>query len=179
MFVCLFVPCSQTDQRQRGAENRLRGLSSGPGKGYARVPSKGTISASTTSTSLVTDYSGSHLHLPRALFPQDFPSEHYEEEYLEEEEAQHLRDEEERSLTEEPEDFEDIRQHFQQKRQISVGGGSKYKMEMEIKGSKDENLRNAVPYVKSLSDSGKIKDFAEDASPYRPTTQKLYIVKQV
>lgn len=179
MIDCLFIICSQSDQRQRGAENRLRGLSSGPGKGYARVPSKGTISASTTSTSLVTDYDGSHLHLPRALFPQDFTSEHCEEEYLEEEEAQHLRDEEERSLTEEPEDFEDIRQHFQQKRQISLGGGSKYKMEMEIKGSKDENLRNAVPYVKSLADSGKIKDLAEDASPYRATTQKIYIMKQV
>lgn len=89
------------------------------------------------------------------------------------------------SSSEEDEDsFDKTRRHFQQLRQISLGNEFKYKMEMEIKQSaKEENLRNSVPFVKQLSvDSHKAKpEFSinGDVKPYGPTTQKIFIWKQV
>ena len=89
----------------------------------------------------------------------------------------------ESSSEDEQDSFEKTRRHFQQLRQISLGNEFKYKMEMEIKSAKEENLRNSVPFVKQLSkDSIKVKtDYAinGDAQPYGPTTQRLFLWTQV
>lgn len=85
----------------------------------------------------------------------------------------------ESSSEDEQDSFEKTRRHFQQLRQISLGNEFKYKMEMEIK---DENLRNSVPFVRQLStDSVKTKTEYdnEDETPYKSTTQKLFLWTQV
>lgn len=89
----------------------------------------------------------------------------------------------ESSSEDEQDSFEKTRRHFQQLRQISLGNEFKYKMEMEIKSAKNENLRNSIPFVKQLStESTKVKtDYAinGDTPPYAPTTQRLYLWTQV
>lgn len=88
----------------------------------------------------------------------------------------------ESSSEDEQDSFEKTRRHFQQLRQISLGNEFKYKMEMEIKSAKEENLRNSVPFVKQLSTDSKVKtDYAinGDTQPYAPTTQRLFLWTQV
>lgn len=88
----------------------------------------------------------------------------------------------ESSSEDEQDSFENTRRHFQQLRQISLGNEFKYKMEMEIQGAKEENLRNSIPYVKQLStDNNAKRDYSinGDTPPYAPTTQRLYLWTQV
>lgn len=152
---------SEQNRRGQGDEERLH-KSRGPK--YARVPSRATLSTSTTCTSLATSYgSQATIAPPNYAVIHELPST-------------------ESSSEDEPEDFEKTRRHFQQLRQISLGNEFKYKMEMEIKGAKEENLRNTVPFVKQLSiDSNKAKSeyTINGEPPYAPTTQRLYLYTQV
>lgn len=140
----------QTDEerlyRQRGTK-------------YARVPSRATLSASTTCTSLATSCGSQGTLAPNyAAIPEQTSTES--------------------SSEDEQDSFDKTRRHFQQLRQISLGNEFKYKMEMEIKSAKDVNLRNSVPFVKQLStDSNKVKtDYTinGDSPPYAPTTQASF-----
>ncbi|CAH2102608.1 unnamed protein product [Euphydryas editha] len=151
---------SEQNRRSQTDEERLyrpRGAK------YARVPSGPTLSASTTATSLVTCGSQGTLVPNYAAIPE-IPST-------------------ESSSEDEQDSFEKTRRHFQQLRQISLGNEFKYKMEMEIKSAKEENLRNSVPFVKQLStDSNKVKTdntINGDAHPYGPTTQRLFLWTQI
>ncbi|XP_077295891.1 facilitated trehalose transporter Tret1-like isoform X2 [Arctopsyche grandis] len=148
-----------TDQKNQSSKN--------PGKGYSRVPSKGTLSTSTTNTSLATDFEPHHDHHVNEFPISGYPEEEDEENYSPDEE----------------EDFEKTRLHFQQQKHTSIGSANKYKMEMESRNSKkEENLKNTVPFVKQIStDSVKIKDdysINGDLPPYRPTTQKINVWPQ-
>lgn len=145
----------QTDEerlyRQRGTK-------------YARVPSRATLSASTTCTSLATSCGSQGTLAPNyAAIPEQTSTES--------------------SSEDEQDSFDKTRRHFQQLRQISLGNEFKYKMEMEIKSAKDVNLRNSVPFVKQLStDSNKVKtDYTinGDSPPYAPTTQGIFLWTQV
>ncbi|XP_059044940.1 facilitated trehalose transporter Tret1-like [Achroia grisella] len=146
---------SEQNRRGQGDEERLY-RSRGPK--YARVPSRPTLSASTTSTSLATSCGSQGTLAPNyATIPENTTE----------------------SSSEEEDSFEATRRHFQQLRQISLGNEFKYKMEMEIK---DENLRNSIPYVKQLSiNSNKVKNDhtinGDDVS--RPTTKRLFLWTQV
>lgn len=155
---------------QGGSEHNKRGQSDeerlyrSRGPKYARVPSRPTLSASTTSTSLATSCGSQGTLAPHyAAIPENVSTES--------------------SSEDEQDSFEKTRRHFQQLRQISLGNEFKYKMEMEIKSAKDENLRNSIPFVKQLStDSNKVKtDYTinGDSPPYRPTTQRLFLWTQV
>lgn len=152
-----------TDQGRRGQQDEER-LYRSRGPKYARVPSRATLSASTTCTSLATSCGSTGALVPNyAAIPEVVTTES--------------------SSEDEQDSFEKTRRHFQQLRQISLGNEFKYKMEMEIKSAKEENLRNSVPFVKQLSkDSEKVKtDYAinGDAQPYGPTTQRLFLWTQV
>jgi hypothetical protein len=134
------------------------------GPKYARVPSKPVLSTSTTCTSLATSCGSQGTLVPNyATIPENASTES--------------------SSEDEQDSFEETRRHFQQLRQISLGNEFKYKMEMEIKSAKEENLRNSVPFVKQLStDSSKVKteySINGDTQPYAPTTQRIYLWTQV
>lgn len=151
---------SEQNRRGQGDEERLY-RSRGPK--YARVPSRPTLSTSTTCTSLATSCGSQGTLVPNyATIPENVSTES--------------------SSEDEQDSFENTRRHFQQLRQISLGNEFKYKMEMEIKSAKEENLRNSIPFVKQLStESNKVKtDYAinGDAQPYSPTTQRLYLWTQ-
>ncbi|KPJ16703.1 Facilitated trehalose transporter Tret1 [Papilio machaon] len=153
---------SEQTRRGQGDEERLYRAR---GPKYARVPSRPTLSASTTCTSLATSCGSQGTLAPNyAAIPENVSTES--------------------SSEDEQDSFEKTRRHFQQLRQISLGNEFKYKMEMEIKSAKDENLRNSVPFVKQLStDSNKIKNkyaINGDSQPYNaPTTQSLFLWTQV
>ncbi|XP_045773729.1 facilitated trehalose transporter Tret1-like [Maniola jurtina] len=155
---------SEQSRRVQPDEERLYRSSRGPK--YARVPSRPTLSASTTCTSLATSCGSQGTLAPNyATIPEIVSTES--------------------SSEDEQDSFEKTRRHFQQLRQISLGNEFKYKMEMEIKSAKEENIRNSVPFVKQLStESNKVKTDANlaingDALPYGPTTQRLYLWTQV
>lgn len=152
-----------SEQSRRGQNDEER-LYRTRGPKYARVPSRPTLSASTTCTSLATSCGSQGNLAPNyATIPENVSTES--------------------SSEDEQDSYEETRRHFQQLRQISLGNEFKYKMEMEIKSAKEENLRNSVPYVKQLStENNKIKaDYSinGDAQPYGPTTQRLYLWTQV
>ncbi|XP_072944070.1 facilitated trehalose transporter Tret1-like isoform X2 [Epargyreus clarus] len=152
-----------SEQSRRGQNDEER-LYRTRGPKYARVPSRPTLSASTTCTSLATSCGSQGTLAPNyATIPENVSTES--------------------SSEDEQDSFEKTRRHFQQLRQISLGNEFKYKMEMEIKSAKEENLRNSVPYVKQLStENNKIKaDYSinGDAQPYGPTTQRLYLWTQI
>lgn len=161
MSVSIFQGGSEQARRGQGDEERLYRTR---GPKYARVPSRPTLSASTTSTSLATCGSQGTLAPPNySTIPENLSTES--------------------SSEDEDTSFEKTRRHFQQLRQISLGNEFKYKMEMEIKSAKEENLRNSVPYVNQLStDSNKVKpeySINGDTPPYAPTTQRLFLWTQV
>ncbi|XP_063616758.1 facilitated trehalose transporter Tret1-like [Cydia splendana] len=154
-----------SEQARRGQSDEER-LYRQRGPKYARVPSRATLSASTTCTSLATSCGSQGTLAPNyAAIPEQVTTES--------------------SSEDEQDSFNKTRRHFQQLRQISLGNEFKYKMEMEIKseGRKDENLRNSVPFVKQLSlDSNKAKpEFSinGDTAPYAPTTQRIYLWTQL
>ncbi|XP_068626589.1 facilitated trehalose transporter Tret1-like [Battus philenor] len=153
---------SEQTRRGQGDEERLYRAR---GQKYARVPSRPTLSASTTCTSLATSCGSQGTLAPNyAAIPENVSTES--------------------SSEDEQDSFEKTRRHFQQLRQISLGNEFKYKMEMEIKSAKEENLRNSVPFVKQLStDSNKVKtDYTinGDSQPYSaPTTQRLFLWTQI
>ncbi|XP_050666262.1 facilitated trehalose transporter Tret1-like [Leptidea sinapis] len=152
-----------TESGRRGQNDEDR-LYKTRGPKYARVPSKPTLSASTTCTSLATSCGSQGTLTPNyGTIPENVTTESDSED--------------------EQDSFEKTRLHFQQLRQISLGNEFKYKMEMEIKSAKEENLRNSVPYVKQLStDNAKVKpeySINGDTKPYAPTTQKLYLWTQI
>ncbi|CAH0724809.1 unnamed protein product, partial [Brenthis ino] len=146
---------------RRGPDEERLYRSRGPK--YARVPSRATLSASTTCTSLAESCGSQGTLVPNyAAIPEIVSTES--------------------SSEDEQDSFEKTRRHFQQLRQISLGNEFKYKMEMEIKSAKEENLRNSVPFVKQLSTDSKVKtDYAinGDTQPYAPTTQKLFLWTQI
>ncbi|XP_041974757.1 facilitated trehalose transporter Tret1-like [Aricia agestis] len=147
---------SETGRRGQADEERLHRSRSK----YYRVPSRPTLSASTTCTSLATSCGSQGTLVPNyATIPENVSTES--------------------SSEDEQDSFEKTRLHFQQLRQISLGNEFKYKMEMEIK---NENLRNSVPYVKQLStDGAKTKgDYSinGDATPYGATTKRIYLWTQ-
>ncbi|KAL4702943.1 hypothetical protein ACJJTC_008721 [Scirpophaga incertulas] len=152
---------SEQARRGQGDEERLYRAR---GPKYARVPSRPTLSTSTTCTSLATSCGSQGTLAPNyATIPEHVSTES--------------------SSEDEQDSFENTRRHFQQLRQISLGNEFKYKMEMEIKSAKDENLRNSVPFVKQLStDGNKAKtDYSinGDSKPYAPTTQRLNLKTQI
>ncbi|CAK1601950.1 unnamed protein product [Parnassius mnemosyne] len=153
---------SEQTRRGQGDEERLYRTR---GPKYARVPSRTTLSASTTCTSLATSCGSQGTLVPNyAAIPEIVSTES--------------------SSEDEQDSFEKTRRHFQQLRQISLGNEFKYKMEMEIKSAKDENLRNSVPFVKQLStDSNKVKtDYTinGDRQPYNaPAKKRLYLLTQI
>lgn len=152
-----------SEQTRRGQSDEER-LYRVRGPKYARVPSRPTLSASTTCTSLATSCGSQGTLVPNYdPIPENVSTES--------------------SSEDEQDSFEKTRRHFQQLRQISLGNEFKYKMEMEIKSAKEENLRNSVPFVKQLStDSAKVKpDYAinGDPQPYGATTQPIYIWTQL
>lgn len=160
-LILLFQSGSEQSRRGQGDEERLYKGSRGPK--YARVPSRATLSASTTCTSLATSCGSQGTLAPPnySTIPETISTE---------------------SSSEDEQDFEKTRRHFQQLRQISLGNEFKYKMEMEIKSAKDENLRNSIPFVKQLStDSAKVKaEYAINGdTPYASTTQRIYLWTQV
>ncbi|CAG9581336.1 unnamed protein product [Danaus chrysippus] len=147
----------QGHQRQQDEERLYR--SRGPK--YARVPTRPSLSASTTCTSLATSCGSQGTLAPNyATIPEIESTES--------------------SSEDEQDAFEKTRRHFQQLRQISLGNEFKYKMELE---TKEENLRNSQPYVKQLSlDSNKVKTdhtINGDLPPYGVTTQRLYLWTQI
>ncbi|KAJ2947823.1 hypothetical protein O0L34_g9611 [Tuta absoluta] len=152
---------SEETRRGQGDEERLYRAR---GPKYARVPSRPTLSASTTCTSLATSCGSQGTLAPNYA-------------------TIHEKSSTDSSSEEDEDSFDKTRRHFQQLRQISLGNEFKYKMEMEIKSAKDENLRNHVPFVKQLSlDSNKVKpEFTinGDAKPYKPTTTKIYLWTQL
>lgn len=158
---CLLQGGNEQSRRGQSDEERLYRAR---GPRYARVPSRPTLSASTTCTSLATSCGSQGTLAPNyAAIPETVSTES--------------------SSEDEQDSFDKTRRHFQQLRQISLGNEFKYKMEMEIKSAKDENLRNSVPFVKQLSTDSK-KATTEhtingDAKPYRQTTQRLYLWTQV
>ncbi|XP_035443533.2 facilitated trehalose transporter Tret1 [Spodoptera frugiperda] len=151
---------SEQARRGQGDEERLYRTR---GPKYSRVPSKPTLSASTTSTSLAASLGSQGTLVPNyATIPENASTES--------------------SSEDEQDSFENTRRHFQQLRQISLGNEFKYKMEMEIQGAKEENLRNSIPYVKQLStDNNAKRDYSinGDTPPYAPTTQRLYLWTQL
>lgn len=152
---------SEQGRRGQGDEERLYRTR---GPKYSRVPSKPTLSASTTSTSLAESCGSQGTLVPNyATIPETVSTES--------------------SSEDEQDSFENTRRHFQQLRQISLGNEFKYKMEMEIKSAKEENLRNSIPFVKQLSlDSNKAQpnfSINGDAPLYTPTTQRLYLWTQL
>ncbi|XP_046976880.1 facilitated trehalose transporter Tret1-like isoform X1 [Vanessa cardui] len=152
-----------SEQSRRGQQDEER-LYRSRGPKYARVPSKPTLSASTTCTSLATSCGSQGTLVPNyATIPEIVSTES--------------------SSEDEQDSFEKTRRHFQQLRQISLGNEFKYKMEMEIKSAKEENLRNSIPFVKQLStESNRVKNdytINGDAQPYGPTTQRLYLWTQI
>lgn len=162
VYVWLFQGGSEQARRGQGDEERLYRAR---GPKYARVPSRATLSASTTCTSLATSCGSQGTLAPNyAAIPENISTESSSE------------DEQDREA------FEKTRRHFQQLRQVSLGNEFKYKMEMEIKSAKDENLRNSIPYVNQLgSDSNKVKaDYSINGdAQYAPTKQKIFIWTQV
>ncbi|CAH0405429.1 unnamed protein product [Chilo suppressalis] len=152
---------NEQTRRGQGDEERLY---KARGPKYARVPSKPSLSASTTCTSLATSCGSQGTLAP--IYP-----------------TIHENVSTESSSEDEQDSFEKTRRHFQQLRQISLGNEFKYKMEMEITSAKEENLRNSVPFVKQLStDSNKVKtDYTinGDSQPYAPTTQRIYLWTQI
>lgn len=158
----IFLLQGGSEQNRRGQPDEER-LYRPRGPKYARVPSGATLSASTTSTSLATCGSQGTLVPNYAAIPEIASTES--------------------SSEDEQDSFENTRRHFQQLRQISLGNEFKYKMEMEIKSAKEENLRNSIPFVKQLStESNKVKtDYTinGEAQPYASTTQRLFLWTQV
>ncbi|XP_054736657.1 facilitated trehalose transporter Tret1 isoform X1 [Anastrepha obliqua] len=78
--------------------------------------------------------------------------------------------------SESEEDYVTNRQHFQQQRSISTDSRKSHRLyEMDEMGKKkNENLRNAVPFVRQITEDGKPK-----LEVYRPTTNPIYIWTQV
>ncbi|XP_049877868.1 facilitated trehalose transporter Tret1-like [Pectinophora gossypiella] len=151
---------SEENRRGQGDEERLYRAR---GPKYARVPSRPTLSTSTTCTSLATSCGSQGTLAPNyATIHENVSTE---------------------SSSEDDEDsFDKTRRHFQQLRQISLGNEFKYKMEMEIKSAKDENLRNSVPYVKQLSTDNVKSNLSinGDARPFKtPIPQRLYLWTQL
>ncbi|KAM3967504.1 trehalose transporter BmTRET1 [Aphomia sociella] len=152
---------SEQNRRGQGDEERLY-RSRGPK--YARVPSRPTLSASTTCTSLATSCGSQGTLAPNyATIPEHISTES--------------------SSEDEQDSFENTRRHFQQLRQISLGNEFKYKMEMEIKSAKDENLRNSIPFVKQLSiDSNKVKTdhtINGDVKPHKTAKKRIFLWTQI
>lgn len=77
----------------------------------------------------------------------------------------------------EDEDYISSRKHFQQAKSMSTdsrkSGRSIRFFEMEM-GTKEENIRTAVPFVRQITEDGKPK-----LEVYRPTTNPIYIWTQV
>ncbi|XP_049542411.1 facilitated trehalose transporter Tret1 isoform X1 [Anopheles darlingi] len=72
------------------------------------------------------------------------------------------------------EDYISSRKHFQQSKSMSTDSRKSIRfMEMEM-GTKEENLRTAVPFVRQITEEGKPK-----LEVYRPTTNPIYIWTQV
>ncbi|XP_034837919.1 facilitated trehalose transporter Tret1-like isoform X1 [Maniola hyperantus] len=157
LFKCANNFGGNEQSRVQPDEERLYRSSRGPK--YARVPSRPMLSASTTCTSLATSCGSQGTLAPNyATIPEIVSTES--------------------SSEDEQDSFEKTRRHFQQLRQISLGNEFKYKMEMETKSAKEENIRNSVPFVKQLStESNKVK--ADATQPYGPTTQRLYLWTQI
>lgn len=131
---------------------------------YVRVPSRATLSASTTCTSLAESCGSQGTLAPNCSVIPEHSTES--------------------SSEEEDDTFEKTRLHFQQLRQISLGNELKYKMEMEIKAenksAKDENIRNSLPYVKQLSSDSKPNYAINGDTPvYPPTTQRMFLWTQL
>ncbi|XP_055604511.1 facilitated trehalose transporter Tret1-like [Uranotaenia lowii] len=76
----------------------------------------------------------------------------------------------------EDEDYISSRKHFQQSKSMSTdsrkSGKSIRFFEMEM-GTKEENLRSAVPFVRQITEDGKAK-----LEVYRPTTNPIFIWTQ-
>lgn len=152
---------SEQNRRGQGDEERLY---KPRGPKYARVPSRPTLSTSTTCTSLATTCGSQGTLVPNYdPIPENVTTES--------------------SSEDEQDSFEKTRRHFQQLRQISLGNEFKYKMEMEIKSAKEENLRNSIPFVKQLSSEGSkvLTDYTinRDIPPYAPTTKKIFFWTQL
>ncbi|XP_047513658.1 facilitated trehalose transporter Tret1-like isoform X1 [Pieris napi] len=152
---------SEQSRRVQNDEERLYRTR---GPKYARVPSRPTLSASTTCTSLATSCGSQGTLSPNyATIPEIVSTES--------------------SSEDEPDSLENTRRHFQQLRQISLGNEFKYKMEMEIQSAKEDNLRNSVPYVKQLStENNKAKaDYSinGDGPSFGAAPKALYLWTQV
>ncbi|XP_065087392.1 facilitated trehalose transporter Tret1 isoform X2 [Ochlerotatus camptorhynchus] len=74
----------------------------------------------------------------------------------------------------EDEDYISSRKHFQQSKSMSTDSRRSIRFfEMEM-GTKEENIRTAVPFVRQITEDGKPK-----LEVYRPTTNPIYIWTQV
>uniref|UniRef100_A0A182Q863 Facilitated trehalose transporter Tret1 n=1 Tax=Anopheles farauti TaxID=69004 RepID=A0A182Q863_9DIPT len=72
------------------------------------------------------------------------------------------------------EDYVSSRKHFQQAKSMSTDSRKSIRfLEMEM-GTKEENMRTAVPFVRQITEEGKPK-----LEVYRPTTNPIYIWTQV
>ncbi|EAA44045.3 AGAP005563-PA [Anopheles gambiae str. PEST] len=72
------------------------------------------------------------------------------------------------------EDYISSRKHFQQSKSMSTDSRKSIRfLEMEM-GTKEENMRTAVPFVRQITEEGKPK-----LEVYRPTTNPIYIWTQV
>ncbi|GBP39806.1 Facilitated trehalose transporter Tret1 [Eumeta japonica] len=158
----LFMRGGEQSRHAPGDEERLY-RSRGPK--YARVPSRPTLSASTTCTSLATSCGSQGTLAPNyATIPEHVSTE---------------------TSSEDEDDFEKTRRHFQQLCQISLGSEFKYKMEMEIQSAKQENqknsnLKNSIPFVKQLSiDSNKVKTDYSINNEVTPRPEKLRLSRLI
>uniref|UniRef100_A0A182X525 Uncharacterized protein n=1 Tax=Anopheles quadriannulatus TaxID=34691 RepID=A0A182X525_ANOQN len=71
------------------------------------------------------------------------------------------------------EDYISSRKHFQQSKSMSTDSRKSIRfLEMEM-GTKEENMRTAVPFVRQITEEGKPK-----LEVYRPTTNPIYIWTQ-
>uniref|UniRef100_A0A182NLP9 Uncharacterized protein n=1 Tax=Anopheles dirus TaxID=7168 RepID=A0A182NLP9_9DIPT len=71
------------------------------------------------------------------------------------------------------EDYVSSRKHFQQSKSMSTDSRKSIRfLEMEM-GTKEENMRTAVPFVRQITEEGKPK-----LEVYRPTTNPIYIWTQ-
>ena len=71
------------------------------------------------------------------------------------------------------EDFQSSRKQFQQARSTSTASRKTLSF-FDMDSSKDDNLRNSVPFVRQITEDGKAK-----LEIYRPTTNPIYIYTQV
>lgn len=78
------------------------------------------------------------------------------------------------SSSDDDEDFVQTRKQFQQARSVSTASKKSISFfDMELT-SKDDNIRNSIPFVRQITEDGKAK-----LEIYRPTTNPIYIYTQV